>query len=167
VGAIPDEQEAQRAQKAMRIAWVRQGEFGLHAPFGAFAFQPGPGGSGSSAVYFTLVPINVPQIVVSVEVGASSPVLRMIMPSRSRVAEVKRAVEVQLSVGVPEITLSLEGGEQLRDEWPLEDYISRHGSKAKESGELKLFYSPTNKSVQKAESFGQSWEAEDEEDEEK
>ena len=111
---------------AEKLAWVRQSEFGLHAPFGAFAVSQG---EGKPSAYFTLVPSNVPHTSVSVDLGEhapahSAPALKLTYPLRSRVEEVKRAIEVQTKVLILDQSLSLPAsGAELHDEKPLEDYV--------------------------------------------
>ena len=124
---------------ARTFAWIRNDEFGLHAPFGGFAFTPGvvheaPQQQLGAArgVYFALLPRNVPQATVTVDLAAIAPsayaadatgtgagtgggaagaanpsgrTFTLAFPLRSRVVEVKRGIEAQVAVSVDALRL--------------------------------------------------------------
>ena len=134
---------------ARRFAWIRNDEFGLHAPFGGFAFVPSPSGAqqplGSPrtvphvrGVYFALLPRNVPQATITVDLAsitsgadgtradadAASPTpgkLCLLYPLRSRVVEIKRGIEAQIALPVEAMRLWV-GAQEMRDDLPLDEF---------------------------------------------
>ena len=120
----PVVQSSALAAGARVFAWIRSEEFGLHAPFGGFAFAPARAEDdegGGRGVYFALLPKNVPQATVSVDLaplvagrdspdgheamGGGSQIFCLTYPLRSRVAEIKRGIEAQVAISVDEIAI--------------------------------------------------------------